>query len=184
MTISQLISPVLPKSFLVLFISLVLTACSTEESFDGSTDSVATGTTPEPLTEPILPPDPTPVPVANLTVSPSGIYIGQSAALSWNSTDATSCTAGWTASSATSGSWSVSPSVTTTYSIVCNGDGGSANDSVTVTVNPPPAPVPTASLSASSSAIDPGQSATLSWNSTDATSCTYVCTDIIACCGS
>jgi len=112
------------------------------------------------------------VPVTALSASPSTIDQGQSTTLSWGSTDATSCTAGWTASTATSGSESVSPGATTTYAITCNGDGGSASDSVTVTVNAPPAPVPTVNLSASPAAIDQGQSSTLSWSSTDATSCT------------
>jgi len=114
---------------------------------------------------------PPPVPTANVSASPSTIDEGQSATLSWSSTDANSCSASWTGSSATSGSQSVSPTVTTTYSLSCNGDGGSANDSVTVTVNTTPAPVPTASISASPSTIDEGQSATLSWISTDANSC-------------
>ena len=77
----------------------------------------------------------TPTPTVSLSASPSTIDEAQSATLSWSSTDANSCSASWTVSSATSGSQSVSPSVTTTYSIICNGDGGSANDSVAVTVN-------------------------------------------------
>ena len=76
----------------------------------------------------------TPIPTVSLSASPSTIDEAQSATLSWSSTDANSCSASWTDSSATSGSQSVSPSVTTTYSIICNGDGGSANDSVTLTV--------------------------------------------------
>ena len=77
----------------------------------------------------------TPTPTVNLSASPSAIDEGQSATLSWSSTDATSCSASWISSTATSGSASVSPTVTTTYSISCTGDGGSANDSVTVVVN-------------------------------------------------
>ncbi len=114
-----------------------------------------------------------PAPTASLSVSPATIDQGQSAILGWNSTDATSCSAGWTTSTATSGFASVSPDATTTYAISCTGDGGSASDSVTVTVNePPPAPAPTVNLSASPATIDQGLSATLSWTSTDATSCT------------
>ena len=115
---------------------------------------------------------PAPAPTASLSVSPSPIDQGQSATLSWNSTDATSCTAGWTTSSATSGSESVSPSITTTYTITCNGDGGSASDSVTVTVNEPPAvTAPTLNLTASPSIVRRGGTITLSWSSTDASSC-------------
>ena len=116
---------------------------------------------------------PPPVPTANITSSPTTIDQGQSSTISWSSTDATSCTASgaWSGAKATSGSQSVSPSTTSSYIISCNGDGGSANDSVTVTVNAAPAPVPTASISASPSTIDEGQSAMISWSSTDATSC-------------
>jgi len=77
----------------------------------------------------------TPAPTVILSASPSTIDKGQSATLSWSSTDANSCSASWTSSSATSGSASVNPTITTTYSISCNGDGGSADDSVTVIVN-------------------------------------------------
>lgn len=113
-------------------------------------------------------------PTASVSASPSMIDAGQSATISWSSTDATSCTASgaWSGSKANSGSQSVSPTATSSYIISCNGDGGSANDSVTVTVNAAPVPVPTASVSASPSTIDAGQSATISWSSTDANSCT------------
>ena len=118
---------------------------------------------------------PLPVPTANLTVSPVTATIdqGQSATLSWSSTDATSCTADWITSPASSGSETVSPAATTTYTVTCNGDGGSASDSVTVTVNTPPtAAQPTVNLTASPSSIARGNTITLSWSSTDATSCT------------
>jgi Zn-finger protein len=118
--------------------------------------------------------NPSPVPTASISASPATIDQGQSATISWNSTDATSCTAtgGWSGARSTTGSESVSPSATTSYTLTCNGDGGSANDSVTVTVNEPPATVPTVNVTMSPSTIDQGQSATISWNSADATSCT------------
>ena len=120
----------------------------------------------------------------NLSASPSTIDGGQSATLSWSSSNASSCSASWTSSSATSGSESVSPGATTTYSISCTGSNGSASDSVTVAVNTAPAPAPTVGLSASPSAIDEGQSATLSWSSTDANSCSASWTSSSATSGS
>lgn len=116
--------------------------------------------------------NPPPVPVVNVSVSPSSIDHGQSATLSWNSSDATSCIAsgGWNGTRATSGSEVISPSVTSSYTLSCSGDGGDSNDSVTVTVNATPAPVVDVSVSPSS--VDLGQSATLIWSSSDATSCT------------
>lgn len=77
----------------------------------------------------------TPAPTVSLSASPATIDAGQLATLSWSSTDANTCSASWTSSSATSGSESVSPGATTTYSISCDGDGGSASDSSSVTVN-------------------------------------------------
>src|SRR5206468_11499193 len=54
------------------------------------------------------------------------------------STNATSCSAttpaGWTNSTATSGTQSVSPVATTTYTITCTGAGGSTPASTTVTI--------------------------------------------------
>jgi outer membrane protein OmpA-like peptidoglycan-associated protein len=43
---------------------------------------------------------------------------------------------------------------------------------VTPPVTPPPPPAPTASISASSSSVNTGQTVTLTWSSTNATSCT------------
>lgn len=119
-----------------------------------------------------LPAAPT-APTASLTATPSTIDLGASATLSWSSTDATSCIADWTVNSATSGSETVSPSATTTYTITCNGDGGSVSDSVTVTVNTTTVvAAPTLNLSASPTSVLSGSTITLSWSSTDATSCT------------
>jgi len=118
-----------------------------------------------------------PVPTVSLTANPSTIDLGQSSILTWSSTDTTSCiTSGaWSSRISFSGSRSVSPTSTSTYIITCSGAGGSANDSVTVIVNsapPPPSPLPTVSLTAKPNTIDSGQSSTLTWSSTDATSCT------------
>ena len=117
---------------------------------------------------------PPPAPTAALSASPSTIDQGQSSTLTWSSNDATSCTASgaWSGAKATSGSQAVSPGTTSSYTISCDGAGGSVNNSATVTVNAAPAPVPTASLAASPSTIDQGQSSTLTWSSNDATSCT------------
>jgi hypothetical protein len=113
-----------------------------------------------------------PAPVVNLSADPATIDQGASATLSWTSTDTTSCTASWNPSIATSGSEPVNPDVTTTYDITCIGDGGSASDSVTVTVNQPPvANEPTVNLTASPSIVRRGGTITLSWTSTDASSC-------------
>lgn len=94
----------------------------------------------------VPPPPPPPPPLAptvTLTAVPASITAGSSAILNWSSVNATSCSAPWTASTATSGSQSVSPGATTIYTITCTGSGGSTPKSVTVTVSAP-APVPIA----------------------------------------
>jgi hypothetical protein len=94
--------------------------------------------------------------------------------LTWSSTNATSCNAsgGWTGALATGGSQSTGALTTdTTYSLTCTGAGGTSTATaaaVTVTASP----VPTATLTASPTPIASGASSTLTWSSTNATSCT------------
>lgn len=113
-------------------------------------------------------------PLVGLTATPSSITLGNSSTLSWNSSFTTSCTGtGFSTGGARNGSVIVSPTVTTTYHVTCqgtNGESDSASRTVTVTAAPPP--VPTASLSATPTSITSGGSSTLTWSSTNATSCT------------
>ncbi len=117
---------------------------------------------------------PPPVPTASIGATPSTIDEGQSATLNWSSTDATNCSASgaWSGNRAGSGSETVSPTVTSNYTITCNGDGGSVTRSTTVTVNTAQMPAPVTTISASATTIDLGQSTTLNWSATDANSCT------------
>jgi hypothetical protein len=73
-----------------------------------------------------------PAPTASISASPTTISSGGSSTLTWSSTNAAACTAsnGWSGSKTTSGSQSVSPTSTTTYTITC----GSAVANATVTV--------------------------------------------------
>jgi len=113
-----------------------------------------------------------PAPTVTLTANPESVASSGSSTLTWSSTNATSCEAsgGWSGLQETSGSESVSPAETTTYTLTCTGDGGTAQASATVTVNLPP----TLTLSANPTSVASGGSSTLSWNSTNATSCTAV----------
>jgi hypothetical protein len=128
----------------------------------GSDDALVTVTVEEPE-------DPT----VEITADPMTITAGSSTTLTWNSENADSCTAsnGWSGSKALDDDESVSPTVTTTYTITCDGDGGSASDSVTVTVNQPEPEDPTLDLTANPSTITEGSSSLLSWSTTNATSC-------------
>ncbi|MDB5195394.1 MAG: hypothetical protein JWO84_578 [Parcubacteria group bacterium] len=69
---------------------------------------------------------------ATLSATPTSIPLGSSATLTWNSTNAPSCTgSGFVTGGAPNGSISVSPAVTTTYHVTC---GGATSLPVTVTV--------------------------------------------------
>lgn len=88
-----------------------------------------------------------PAPTLTFSANPTTINSGQSSTLTWSTTNATGCTASgaWSGTRSTAGSQAVSPTATSTYSLTCNGSGGSANRSVTVNVttpNPPPNPPP------------------------------------------
>jgi peptidoglycan-associated lipoprotein len=81
-------------------------------------------------------------PTVTLQASPTSVNKGDSATLTWNSTDATQLTIAPDVGAVTAqGSTSVTPSNTTAYTITATGPGGSASASATVTVNAPPPPV-------------------------------------------
>jgi uncharacterized protein (TIGR03118 family) len=97
-------------------------------------------------------PPPPPQPTVTLSVSPTSITAGQSATLTWSSTQAVSCTASgaWSGSEATTGSQAVTPTASgsATYTLTCTGaatgggayGGGGAGltaaQTATLTVNP------------------------------------------------
>jgi hypothetical protein len=114
-----------------------------------------------------------PAPTVTIAVAPTTIGAGQSATLTWSSTNATSCTASgaWSGTQATSGTLSENPTAggTATYTLTCTGSGGSAQGSATLNVT---AAAPTVTLEVSPNSIIVGQSATLTWSSSNATSCT------------
>lgn len=78
-----------------------------------------------------------PAPTISLSGSPTNIASGASSSLSWNATNATTCTAagGWSGSKATSGSETVRPTASTQYSLTCSGDGGSSSTSAAINVS-------------------------------------------------
>jgi hypothetical protein len=79
-------------------------------------------------------------PGVSISFSASTIQAGESATLTWSSTDTTRCTASgaWSGSEQLSGTLSVSQNVPAnyTYTLACTGTGGSASGSATLTVNP------------------------------------------------
>jgi peptidoglycan-associated lipoprotein len=98
-----------------------------------------------------VPPAPAPpaaapaAPTVKLTASPDFITAGQSSTLSWTSENATKLDLEpGVGSVQPSGSTSVSPTTSTTYTITVSGPGGNAVDTVRVTVSPAATPQPSA----------------------------------------
>jgi hypothetical protein len=81
-----------------------------------------------------------PAPTVSLSGSPSTVSAGQSATLTWNSTNATSCTGSgaWSGNIATTGTSSTGAlNQTSTYTLICTGQGGTGSYSTTVNVAKP-----------------------------------------------
>ena len=118
---------------------------------------------------------PVPAPSLSLTANPLNVAMGTASTLTWTSANATDCTAsdGWSGSKGTAGTQSSGLlSATTKFTLTCTGTGGFATQSVTITITSTPPLAPTVSLSASPTSIASGGNATLTWSSTNATSCT------------
>jgi len=115
--------------------------------------------------------DPAP-PTVTLTANPATITAGGSATLSWSSKNATVCTAsgGWSGSEGISGSLSVSPATTTSYTLTCTGSGGSAASTtqIAVTALPPP------STPTGLTAVGGNAQVSLSWNASSGASSYHV----------
>lgn len=105
-----------------------------------------------------------------LSAKPTSILQGQSSTLTFSAPGADFITIdNGVGKVGASGSVTVTPTSTTTYTGTASFNGATMNASVTITVAPL-APMPTVSLSVNPTAITPGQSATLSWTSTNTTS--------------
>jgi peptidoglycan-associated lipoprotein len=98
---------------------------------------------PQPPAQTVTPPAPS-RPTVTLQASPTTVKPGESATLSWSSTDATQLTIAPDVGAVTAqGSTSVSPSGSTTYTISASGPGGAAEASARVTVAAPIAEIKT-----------------------------------------
>ncbi len=125
-------------------LTLVLVAMALGSS--GCAKKVAPPPPPPAPAPPSPPPPPPPVPTITLSASPSTVEKGQSATLSWSTTNATGVTIdGSVGTVEPAGSRSVSPTASTTYSAKATGPGGTAAAETRVTVTePPPPPLPPA----------------------------------------
>jgi hypothetical protein len=101
-----------------------------------TTTSTPPPTNPPPANPPPTQPPQNPAPTCSISVSPSSITGGQSALLIWFSTNATAGSISSIGSVGFSGSQSVSPTQTTTYTGTFMGSGGSAQCSTTLILTP------------------------------------------------
>ncbi len=88
------------------------------------------------------PPPPPPAPTASISVDPSSIQTGQSATLTWQTSNATDVSIDGIGAVQPNGSQSVSPSDSTTYQLTAKGTGGTQEATARLTVTQPPPPPP------------------------------------------
>jgi len=89
------------------------------------------------VTPPPPPAPAPPAPTATLAANPSVILQGQSTVLTWQTSNANEITIAELGTLPPSGSRSVTPSASTTYTLVAKGPGGTKDASARVTVNAP-----------------------------------------------
>ncbi|MFY9662634.1 MAG: peptidoglycan-associated lipoprotein Pal [Terriglobales bacterium] len=88
------------------------------------------------------PPAPAPIaPTATLAANPSVVQQGQTSTLTWQTSNATDVTIASVGELTSSGSRSVTPTASTTYTLVAKGPGGTSQASASITVNTPVASV-------------------------------------------
>ncbi len=108
--------------------------------------------------------------ITSFTATPPTLTVGQSSTLSWTVLGATSLSIDSGVGTVTGTSTVVSPGATTTYTLTATNATGSVTATATVTVNPAPQPPTISSFIATPSTIIVGQSSTLSWAVSGATS--------------
>jgi peptidoglycan-associated lipoprotein len=86
------------------------------------------------------PPPPPASPTAAISVSPDTIQAGQSATLTWQTSNATDVSIGGIGAVQPSGSQQVTPSDSATYHLVAKGAGGTQEATTRLTVTQPPPP--------------------------------------------
>lgn len=113
---------------------------------------------------------PDPPPSVTFTADPLSISMGDISTLTWQTSNADTVSIDNNIGAVDlNGEMSVSPTTTTQYRILATGPGGRADAEVTVRVNDP---TPTVTITATPPTIAQGESATLEWTSSGATSCT------------
>ncbi len=93
-----------------------------------------------PAPPPPPPPPPAAAPTASIAVNPNTIQSGQSASLTWQTSNATDVSIDGIGAVQANGSQSVTPTESTTYHLVAKGAGGTQEATARITVTPPPPP--------------------------------------------
>src|SRR4051794_18379186 len=114
-----------------------------------------------------------PTPTGSIALQPTSIVVGGSANLNWSSTNAVGCVASgaWSGSQATSGTVKVTPAAAgdSVYALTCRAQAdATASASATLSVS---APAPTVTISFNPAEVPPGNSSTLSWSASNASTC-------------
>ena len=147
-------------SYVVSTLAILLVSCG------GGSDSKPSAPAPAPVIT-------TPAATITLSASSSSVELSNEFTLTWSSTNTTSCTASgdWSGDNGVSGTQAITSTSTgeRSYVLTCTGDVGSASETVNVTILEP-AP-PTINFSATSSSVEQSNGFTLTWSSTDTTSC-------------
>lgn len=114
----------------------------------------------------------------SLTANPQNINKNEKTTLSWNSTNADFCVAHsniqgqWFGVRSVSGTEAITPNQTATYLITCSNNGGFAGSAqIRVTVGETSSSNVSVNITANPESIFRGESTTLIWSSTNATSC-------------
>ena len=97
-------------------------------------------------TPPPPPPPAAPAPTASISVNPNAIQAGQSASLTWQTSNATDVSIDGIGAVQANGSQSVSPTDSITYHLVAKGAGGTQEATARLTVTQAPPPPPTTNV--------------------------------------
>ncbi len=116
-------------------------------------------------------PAPLPVSIDAFAATSTSITVGESTTLTWTTSNATDVSIdNGIGSRPLNGGITVSPTSTTTYILTAQGTDGPVSAQTTVTVNPAPLPVSVDTFAATSTTITAGESTTLAWTTSNATS--------------
>lgn len=115
-----------------------------------------------------------PAPTAQFNATPASVNAGQPVTLTWSTTNATSVTIdNGVGKVSASGSTTVNPSSSVTYTLTATGSGGTVTKTAAVTVTMPAPGAPTIQqFTATPANINAGQTVTLTWSTTNATTVT------------